>query len=129
MNNWYVLMVLLAVMIAVIGVYAFSTAKKLREIRKKHPGYPVGYFQARGMGIGIALGCGIGVAMNNIGAGVGIGVAIGAAIGVASEKQHKDEIRPPTEEERALKKQKIKFALATFTVGFLVFAIVYLMNK
>jgi len=125
MNNMYLVIGLVAAMVLLIGTFVFTTAKKQREIRKKVPGYPAGYWRERGMAIGIALGCGVGVAMHNIALGVGIGVALGAGIGAASEKKHKDEIRPLTEEERALRKQKMMFALATIVVGLLVFVLLY----
>ena len=129
MNYWYVGMGLLAALIVVTGVFAFRMEKKQQEIRKSNPGYSPGYWQGRGMAIGIALGCGVGVALHNIAIGAGLGAALGAALGTASEKKHKDEIRPPTEEERALKRQKMMFVLAMIVVGLLVFVLVYLKNK
>jgi len=125
MNNVYLIIGLVAAMVLLIGTFVFTTAKKQREIRKKVPGYPAGYWQGRGMGIGIALGCGIGVAMHNIAIGAGVGVALGAALGAAGEKKHKDEIRPLTEEERTLRKQKVMFGLAIMMVGFLAAVLLY----
>ena len=92
-------------MVLVLGIFAVIQAKKQTEIRKKHPGYPKGYWMNHGIGIGIATGAGIGVAMGNLAIGVAIGVAIGTAIGSGLEKKHKDEIRPITDEEKTLKKQ------------------------
>ena len=129
MNSWYVVMGLLAALIVVIGVFAFRMEKKQQEIRKSNPGYPPGYWQGRGMAIGIALGCGVGVALHNIAIGAGVGAAFGAALGTASEKKHKDEIRPHTKEERALKRQKMVFALAIIVAAMLAFVLVYLKNK
>jgi len=129
MENAYLIMVLLAAMVLIIGAFAFIMARKQREIRKRNPGYPAGYFRDRGLGAGIAIGLGVGVALNNIALGMGIGVALGAALGLASEKKHQDEIRPLTEEERALKKQKTLVALAALLGGVVVFVLVYSMSR
>ena len=129
MNNWILIMGLIAVMILVLGVFAFIQNKKQVEIRKKYPGYPKGHWMNQGIGIGIALGAGIGVAMGNIAIGVAIGVAIGAAIGSRLEKQHKDEIRPITDEEEKLRKQSILVGISTMILGIVVFAVTYLVAK
>lgn len=129
MNNWILLMVFLLLMILVIAGFAIIMARKQRELLKKYPGYPAGYWQSRGMALGIAIGAGIGVALQNIAIGIGVGVALGAAFGVSNEKKHAKAIRPLTEEERQLKKLKILFASATFMVGLLIFVIAFLLNK
>ena len=120
---------LIAVMILVLGVFAVIQNKRQTEIRKKYPGYPKGYWMSQGIGIGIAIGAGIGIAMGNIAIGVAIGVAIGTAIGSGLEKQHKDEIRPITDEEEKLKKQSILFAVSAMMLGFIVFVITYFVAK
>jgi len=129
MNNWILIMGLIAVMILVLGVFAFIQNKKQIEIRKEYPGYPKGYWMNQGIGMGIAIGAGIGVALGNIAIGVGIGVAIGAAIGSRLEKQHKDEIRPITDEEEKLRKQSILFGIGTLILGIIVFAVIYFVAK
>ena len=125
MNSDYLLMFLLAAILLAVAAFVFTMAKKQREIRERVPGYPAGYWRGRGMGIGIALGCGMGVALHNIAMGIGVGVALGAALGVAGEKKYKDEIRPLTEEERALRKQKMMFGLAALIIGLLAFVFLY----
>jgi len=117
-------MVLIAVMILALGVFAFNKVRKQKEIRQKHPGYPEKYWMGQGIAIGIAIGAGIGVALGNVAIGVGVGVAIGAAIGSNLEKQHKDEIRPITDEEKELQRQTTIFSIGILLVGVVVFAIV-----
>ncbi len=129
MNEWTFIMGLIAVMVLVLGIFAVIQAKKQTEIRKKHPGYPKGYWMNHGIGIGIAIGAGIGVAMGNLAIGVAIGVAIGTAIGSGLEKKHKDEIRPMTYEEKKLKKQSILFSVGTMILGIVVFVIRYFVAK
>lgn len=129
MNNWLLLVGLIAVIILVIAAFAIIQYKKQKEIRKKHPGFPKGYYMNQGMGIGLAIGAGIGVALGKIAIGIAIGVAIGAAIGSGLEKKHKDEIRPLTEEERKLKRQSIVFTTGTFIAGIIIFIIAYFISK
>jgi len=129
MDSWIFIVVLLGVLVLVIGVFAIIMTKKQKELLKKCPGYPKGYFMGQGMGIGIAIGAGMGVVMGNIAIGVGLGVRVGVAIGSAIEEKHKDEIRPPTEEEKALKKQKMIFAVSLLTLGVLVGILVYFLNS
>lgn len=125
MGNWIFIMGIIAVVVLVLGIFAVIQNKKQTEIRKKYPGYPKGHWMSQGIGIGMAIGAGIGVAMGNIAIGVAIGVAIGAAIGSALEKQHKDEIRPITDEEEKIKKQSLMFAIITLLLGLIVFVAVY----
>jgi uncharacterized membrane protein YidH (DUF202 family) len=120
---------LIIVMILVIGIFAVVQNRKEKEIRKKHPGYPKGYWMNQGIGIGVALGAGIGVALDNIAIGVGIGIAIGAAIGAEREKKHKDEIRPITDEEKKLRKQSIMFITGTLILGLIVFLLAYMIRS
>jgi len=127
--NRILIMGLIAAMILVLGVFAFNKVKKQKEIRKKYPGYPKGYWTNQGMGSGIAIGAGLGAALGNIAIGVAIGVAIGAAIGSNLEKQHKDEIRPITDEEKELQKQATLFSVGILLVGVVVFAIIFFAAK
>jgi hypothetical protein len=113
----------------VLGIFAAVQAKKHMDIRKKHPGYPKGYWMNHGIGMGVPIGMAIGVAMGNIAVGVAIGVGIGTAIGSGLEKKHKDEIRPLTTEEEKLKRQSIMFSAGTLTLGMLVFVITYFAAK
>ena len=125
MAEWISVTGLIAVMILVLGVFAAIQAKKHMDIRKRHPGYPKGYWMSHGMGLGMPIGIAIGVALGNIAVGVAIGVAMGTGIGSGLEKKHKDEIRPLTAEEERLKRQSIMFSAGTLTLGMLVFVITY----
>lgn len=129
MNAWMLIMVITGVLLLVLAFFGFKQSKKLAAIREKHPGYPKGHWQEKGMGVGVAVGTGIGVAMGKIAIGVAIGVAIGAAIGAAWEKKHKDEIRPLTDEERAIKKQSMIYTIAILFVGFLAFFLTYFLTR
>lgn len=116
---------LIAVMIVVLGVFAIIQSRKKVAIRKKHPGYPKGYWTEQGVGIGVAIGVALGAALENIAIGIAIGVAIGVAIGSGLEKQHEGEIRPITEEEKKLKNQSLMFVIGILLLGLVVFAITY----
>lgn len=129
MNAWILLMVITGVLLLVLAFVSFKQSKKMAAIREKHPGYPKGHWQEKGMGAGVAMGTGIGVAMGKIAIGVAIGVAIGAAIGAGWEKKHKDDIRPITDEERAIKRQSLTYTLSILLVGFLTFFLVYFLNR
>ncbi|MCF7807023.1 MAG: hypothetical protein K9M49_05065 [Candidatus Marinimicrobia bacterium] len=129
MNNWMFMLVLVGIMVLVIGWFAFKMAKKQKVLLEITPGYPKGYFQNQGMGLGIAIGAGIGVALENIPVGVGVGVALGVAFGASKEARHKDEIRPPTEEEKTLKKQQLVFTASILSIGLLVAILFYLLNR
>ena len=65
MNEWTLVMGVVAVMILVLGVVAVIQAHKQADIRKQHSGYPEGHWMGHGMGIGIPLGAGIGVAIGS----------------------------------------------------------------
>jgi hypothetical protein len=52
-------------------------------------------------------------------------VAIGVAIGSGLENQHKDEIRPMTDEEKRLQKQAILVGVGTMILGIVVLVITY----
>jgi len=129
MNTWTFIMVLIAVMIFILGIFALIQSKKQVEIQKKYPGYPKGHWMNQGIGIGMAIGAGIGVAMGNIAIGVAIGVAIGAAIGSRLENQHKDEVRPITDEEVKIRKQSLLFAASTLLLGLIVFVVIYFVAR
>lgn len=129
MNIAIPLMILIAIMIVVIGVFAYNKNKQYKEIRQKNPGYPESYWQGQGLGIGIAIGAGVGVAMGNIAIGIAIGVAIGAAIGANLEKQHKDEIRPITDEEKELQRQTNIFSIGILLAGIVVFAVIFFLAR
>ena len=128
MNIWMFLVILIPLMI-LMGAFAMRMVKKQNELLKKYPGYPKGYFKSQGMGLGIAIGAGLGVAIGNIAMGVAIGVALGAAIGSSKEAKHKDDIRPVTEEEKALRKQKFVFISGILLAGLLVFLLVYFLSN
>ena len=129
MADWTFSMGIIAVMIVVLGVFAIIQSRKAAEIRKKHPGYPKGYWLNRGLGIGIGVGLPIGIALQNIAVGIAIGVAMGIAIGSGKEKKHRDEMRPITEEEAKLKFQSILVSAGTLLFGIIVFMAVYFLSK
>lgn len=123
------IIVLLAAFIIAIAIFARRKFKQQREIRKKNPGYPKGYWLEQGTGFGVAIGAGIGVALGNIAIGVGIGVAIGAAIGSMWETQHKDEIRPMLEEEKKLRRQTFLFMIGLLLAILIIFVATYFITK
>lgn len=129
MNNWIFLMGLITVLLVVLGVFAVYKAKKMAEIRIKHPGRPKGYYMNQGVGVGLAIGAGIGTALGNLSIGVGVGVAIGLVIGSRLETQHKDKLRPVTEEEKAIRNQAIIFVLGILLAGIIVIALKFLLSK
>ena len=116
-------------MVVVLAIFAIVQTRKQNELRKKYPGYPKGYWLNQGVGIGVALGAGIGVALGNLAIGVAIGLAIGAAIGTRREKQHEAEMRPMTEEEKALQRQSLMMGIGTLLVGVVVFALTYFVAR
>ncbi len=122
--NRSVIFGLAIVMVLVLVVFAIIKIRKQKEIRKKYPGYPKGYWLNQGMGIGIAIGVGMGAAFNNVAIGTAIGVAIGTAIGSELEKKHKDEIRPMTAEEKKLRTQALILS-GTFIAGLAIFLVAY----
>jgi hypothetical protein len=126
MDNWPLILGLIAVMVLGLGAFAIIQNRRQAEIRKKYPGYPRGHWMGQGIGIGIAIGAGIGVALGNIALGVGIGLAIGVAIGAGQENRHKDEIRPITEEEDKLRRQSVLVAIGTLLVGLIILVITFL---
>ncbi len=94
MNLVTLVAVSLAGMLLLLGVFTAIQIGTLRAIRRKHPGYPKGYWMTQGIGIGLALGVGVGLALGHIELGLPVGVALGVAIGASLEKQHEAEIRP-----------------------------------
>lgn len=129
MNQGSLIIVFIAIIISVLAIFAAIQFKKLAAIRKKHPGYPKGYWMNQGIGIGIAIGAGIGAAMGKLSIGIALGLAIGVAIGSGLEKKHKGEIRPQTDEEKQVQKQSILFMTAALITGMLVFIIFYFIVK
>jgi hypothetical protein len=123
MNNSIFSVGAIAILVLGLGAFAVTKVKKQANLRKKYPGYPKGYWMNQGMSLGIAIGAGIGIVFGYLPIGIGIGVAIGVAIGAQQEKQHEDEIRPITDEERKLKQQTILVSVGTLLFGVIVFAI------
>ncbi|MEZ4769834.1 MAG: hypothetical protein R2844_15555 [Caldilineales bacterium] len=135
---------LLAVLVVVGIAVAFVTVRTARraktnqslETEEGQGRYPEGYWMGVGMGIGlavgIALGLAIGVAMGDIGMsfafGPGIGVAMGVAIGAGLEEQHKDEIRPLTEDERRTQVRLVFVGVGALVVGVLLLAAILIMG-
>jgi len=115
------IILVIAVFIIAIAVFARRKFKIQQEIRRNNPGHPKGYWLEQGAGLGVAIGAAIGVALGNIAIGVGIGVAIGTAIGSMWETQHKDEMRPILEEEKKLRKQTFLFVVGLLLTGLIVF--------
>ena len=60
MNELTFIIGLIAVLAIVFGIFAVIQSKKEKEIRKKYPGFPKGYWMNQGIGIGVAIGAGIG---------------------------------------------------------------------
>ena len=96
--------------------------------------YPEGYFVGMWMGIGIAIFAGIGIPLSIvthnyglIGIGPALGVAFGLSIGQAIENKYKkgNKIRPLTEEEKKRKKIAVIAGLAIFTLGIIVFLLLF----
>jgi hypothetical protein len=96
--------------------------------------YPEGHFVGMWMGIGIAIFTGIGIPLSIvthnyglIGIGPALGIAFGLSIGQAIENKYKKEkkIRPLTEEEKKRKKIAVIAGLATFTLGVIVFLLLF----
>lgn len=129
MNNGIFTMAFIAIIILGLGIFAVIKNKRQMEIRKKHPGYPQGYWMGQGIAIGVAIGAGTGVALGNIAIGVGAGVALGAAIGKSLEKQHENEIRPATNEEKQINNQTRIIALGFLVLGVIVVAVLFLMQN
>jgi hypothetical protein len=129
MNNWISMVGLVGLFIFVLGIFAIIKHIKEKEIRKKYPGYPKGYWMNQGIGTGIAIGAGIGVALDSLAIRIGIGIAIGTSIGSGLEKKHKDEIRPLVKEEEELKKQTTFFILGTLILGIVGFLFVFFVVK
>ena len=125
MNEWTILVGLIALMVLALGIVAVIQKKKQQEIRVNHPGYPKGYWMEQGIGMGVALGAGIGVALQNIAIGIGIGIAIGTAIGLEREQKHKAEVRPLTDEERRLRKQTLMLIGGILVSGIVLFLLIF----
>jgi hypothetical protein len=98
--------------------------------------YPEGSWLGKGISIGIVLGAGFGVAigtaMDNLALGIALGPAMGLPIGVAIgsswEQQHKDEIRPLTEDERRMRRITTFAGVAILAIGVLAFAAILLLR-
>ena len=127
--NGLSIMGIIAVMVVILAIFAIVQSRKQRELLKKYPGYPKGYWMNQGIGIGVAIGAGIGVALGSIPIGVGIGLAIGVAIGTRREKEHEAESRPMTDEEKVLQRQSIMMGVGTLLVGVIVFALTYFLAR
>lgn len=125
LNEWIIVSGLIVIMIIAIAIFSFNQHRKVKEIRKKHPGYPEGYWINQGISIGIALGAGVGVALDSLAIGIGGGIAIGAGIGKKLTNDHADEIRPITDEEKKLRRQTILFTTATLILGILAFLFIH----
>jgi hypothetical protein len=123
------IMALIGLLVVVIGVLVVIQNRKQMEIRKELPGYPKGHWMGQGIAIGIAIGCGTGVAIGNIAIGAGLGIAIGVAIGSGLEKKHSDEIRPLTDEEIAVKKRNMMYAIGIMVLGMIAFMVLFFSVK
>jgi len=83
----------------------------------------------QGVGVGLAIEAGIGAVLGSLSIGDGIGVGVGLGFGSRLETQHKDELRPVTEEEKAIKKQTIVFVPGILLAGFIVSSLKCLLSK
>lgn len=106
----------------------------MNNLDKNENKFPKGHFVGMWMGIGIAIFSGIGVPLSIItenfgliGIGPAIGVAIGLSIGQSIENKYNKEgrIRSLTETEKRIWKIAITFSIAIFTLGVLVFSLMY----
>ncbi len=103
------------------GMLMFVLMRNVRTAQgpTKAGTYPQSHWMSVGMCIGIALGCVPSLAgilfdpmSSFVGIGPAIGCALGLAIGSALERKHKDELRPPTEQE-----QGVRFRLTLVGLG------------
>ena len=108
----------IGILVIIITLFFALPKKKLEdEMYKKTGKHPGGYYMSRWMSVGIAIGIPIGIALDLFPVGIGIGLAIGVAIGTAKEKEHKDELRPLTEEERELTRKTLYALLGLLLLG------------
>lgn len=110
---------LILVVIVVLALIAIPFIRKQQEIIRKTGKYPEGYFLGQGMGMGLVIGLPIGIAMGNVALGPGLGLPIGLAIGQQLEKKNKDRLRPPTDEEKKMRKQMVIVCIGTLFIGVL----------
>ncbi|UCF06048.1 MAG: hypothetical protein JSV33_03185 [bacterium] len=128
--------VLIAIVILVpaglIVLLVATAAIKARPDQEAHPPAP-GHWMGIGIGIGIPiglfLGLVMGIAVENVPIGVALGpamgVGIGAGIGAALEANHKDEMRPLTDDEQRERSLVTLLAGVILLVGVLVLAAVF----
>ena len=126
----------IAVAVVMVRTVRRSQTNQSLELEEGQGRYPEGYWMGVGMGIGLALGIAIGlaigVAMGEVGMsfafGPGIGVALGVAIGAGLEEQHKDEIRPLTEDERRTRVRLVFIGIGALVAGMLLLAAILIMG-
>jgi hypothetical protein len=128
-------------MTVVVIIAAMRAARQARTTQSsglaaQQGKYPEGHWLGMGISIGIVLGAGFGVAigtaMDNLALGIALGPAMGLPIGVAIgsrwEQQHKDEIRPLTEDERRIRRFTTVAGVAILAIGVLAFAAILLLR-
>jgi len=146
MSNIYlaagiVIALLIVAVTMVVIVVAMRAARQARtsqssDLVVQQGKYPEGHWLGKGISIGIVLGAGFGVAigtaMDNLALGIALGPAMGLPIGVAIgsswEQQHKDEIRPLTENERRMRRFTTVAGVAILAIGVLAFAAILLVR-
>ncbi len=123
------IMIIIVVLIVVIAITAIIISKPTREEYKKTGKHPKGHYIGIGIAIGIPLGMPIGIAMGNISIGPAIGIALGIAIGTAMEKQHADELRELTPQEKHAKKTGTLIAIGLLSLGMIAGIIMYFLTS
>jgi len=110
----------------IFALFAFKiTGKTVTEEEK----YPEGYYQSKGLALGIGLGYIIMFALlllidrmkSFVYLAPTTGILLGLLIGNYLEKKHKDELRPLTKEEKRRKKQLKISVLVFLIIGIIVF--------
>ena len=115
MLSWII--ITLFILSVVAAIIVFNSFKLQDKNFKKTGKYPEGYYQNKGLAIGVGAGLPIGVAMDNIALGIAMGACIGIAIGASLEKKYANKLRPQTKEEKGLYKNKLLFLLVIGIIG------------
>lgn len=90
---------------------------------KNEKTYPKGYWMGVGISIGVAIGAALGPVFENIGIGIAVGIAIGSGIGASLEQRHKDDIRPPTEQEKKRQRWAVSVGVLVILASVIAFAL------
>ena len=124
----YIVLILLVIGL-IFAYYSFKVTKKANAHSDKHP---KGYYQSKGLAIGLAVGYfGMFIILlifdqmdYFVFLAPGAGLLLGVILGYRMEKKHEDELRPLTEEELKMKKYLKIFLLIVVIIGFIFFFMV-----